>query len=65
MHLAVLILRRQQPMPHQGKGKAMDTAHDRNELCHFLENERKGKQIEYALAIVLNRLRRSISHIND
>lgn len=29
-----------------GKGKAMDTAHDRDELCHFLENERKGKQIE-------------------
>lgn len=46
MHLAVLILKRQGPMPHQGKEKAMDTAHDRDELCRFLENERKGKQIE-------------------
>lgn len=52
-------------MPHQGKGKALDTARGRDELCHSLEDVRKGKQIEWALAMVPNRLRKRIIHIND
>lgn len=52
-------------MPHWGKGKAFDTACGRDELCHSLENVRKGKQIKYALAIVPNRLKKRINHIND
>lgn len=52
-------------MPHEGKRKALDTARDRDELCHSLEDVRKGRKIEWALAMVPNRLRKRINHIND
>ena len=41
---AVLVLRRWEPVPHQGK--ALDTARGRGELCHSLKDVRKGKQMK-------------------
>ena len=57
VHLSRVCFEHIVPVPHQWKGKALDTACGRDELYPSLEDVKKEKQIKWVLAMLPNRLR--------